>query len=88
MGPGSAQKPDWNFSDLQAWPAPMLGAKVRGSVVCSSSPAGFVAQAAGSCGAYSATKGGISSLVRCMAIDYAPFGIRVNAVVPEPLRPG
>jgi NAD(P)-dependent dehydrogenase (short-subunit alcohol dehydrogenase family) len=66
----------------------MLGAKVRGSLVCSSSPAGFVAQAAGSCGAYSATKGGISSLVRCMAIDYAPYGIRVNAVVPGATETG
>jgi NAD(P)-dependent dehydrogenase (short-subunit alcohol dehydrogenase family) len=66
----------------------MLGAKVPGSVVCSASPAGFVAQAAGSCGAYSASKGGISSLVRCMAIDYAPFGIRVNAVVPGATETG
>ena len=66
----------------------MLGANVRGSVVCSASPAGFVAQAAGSCGAYSATKGGISSLVRCMGIDYAPFGIRVNAVVPGATETG
>jgi NAD(P)-dependent dehydrogenase (short-subunit alcohol dehydrogenase family) len=60
----------------------MLDAQVAGSIVCTSSPAGFVALAAGSCGAYSATKGAISSLVRCMAIDYAKFGIRVNAVAP------
>jgi NAD(P)-dependent dehydrogenase (short-subunit alcohol dehydrogenase family) len=60
----------------------MLGSKIRGSIVCTSSPTGFVALAAGAGGAYSATKGGISSLIRCMAIDYAPYGIRVNAVVP------
>jgi NAD(P)-dependent dehydrogenase (short-subunit alcohol dehydrogenase family) len=60
----------------------MLAAQIPGSIVCTSSPAGFVALAAGSCGAYSATKGAISSLVRCMAIDYAKFGIRVNAVAP------
>jgi NAD(P)-dependent dehydrogenase (short-subunit alcohol dehydrogenase family) len=60
----------------------MLAAQISGSIVCTSSPAGFVAMAAGSCGAYSATKGAISSLVRCMAIDYAKFGIRVNAVAP------
>ncbi|MFL6350567.1 MAG: SDR family NAD(P)-dependent oxidoreductase [Bryobacteraceae bacterium] len=60
----------------------MLGAEVRGSIVCTSSPTGFVALAAGGAGAYSATKAGISALVRCMAIDYAQYGIRVNAVVP------
>lgn len=61
---------------------PMLDAKIRGSIVCASSPTGFVALAAGGAGAYSATKAGISALVRCMAVDYAPYGIRVNAIVP------
>lgn len=60
----------------------MRQAGVPGSIVCASSPTGFVALAAGASGAYSATKGAISSFVRCMAIDYAPHGIRVNAVVP------
>ena len=60
----------------------MLDAKIAGSIVCTSSPCGSVALAAGGAGAYSATKGGISSLVRCMAVDYARYGIRVNAVVP------
>ena len=60
----------------------MIEAKFPGSIVCTSSPTGFVALAAGAASAYSATKGGISSLVRCMAIDYASYGIRVNAIVP------
>ncbi|MGI8959903.1 MAG: SDR family NAD(P)-dependent oxidoreductase [Bryobacteraceae bacterium] len=60
----------------------MLVAKIPGSIVCTSSPTGFVALAAGGSGAYSATKAGISALVRCMAIDYAQHGIRVNAIVP------
>jgi NAD(P)-dependent dehydrogenase (short-subunit alcohol dehydrogenase family) len=60
----------------------MLAAQISGSIVCTSSPAGFIAMAAGGSGAYSATKGAISSLVRCMAIDYAKFGIRVNAITP------
>ena len=60
----------------------MMEAKIPGSIVCTSSPTGFVALGAGAAGAYSATKGGVSSLVRCMAIDYARYGIRVNAVVP------
>jgi NAD(P)-dependent dehydrogenase (short-subunit alcohol dehydrogenase family) len=60
----------------------MLGAGAPGSIVCTSSPCGFVALAGGSVAAYSATKAGISALVRCMAVDYAKFGIRVNAIVP------
>jgi NAD(P)-dependent dehydrogenase (short-subunit alcohol dehydrogenase family) len=66
----------------------MLAANVAGSIVCTSSPTGFVALAAGGSGAYSATKGAISSLVRCMAIDYAKFGIRVNAIVPGATETG
>jgi NAD(P)-dependent dehydrogenase (short-subunit alcohol dehydrogenase family) len=60
----------------------MLAAGIPGSIVCTSSPTGFVALAAGGTGVYSATKAGISALVRCMAIDYARHGIRVNALVP------
>jgi len=60
----------------------MLKAGTPGSIVCTSSPAASVAFAAGAAGAYSASKGGISALVRCMAVDYARYGIRVNAVVP------
>jgi len=60
----------------------MLKTGIAGSIVCTSSPTGFVALGAGTASAYSATKGAISSLVRCMAIDYARYGIRVNAVVP------
>lgn len=32
--------------------------------------------------AYSATKGAVSALTRGLAVEYAPFGIRVNAVLP------
>ena len=36
----------------------------------------------GGASAYSASKGAISSLVRSLALDYAPHSIRVNAIVP------
>lgn len=60
----------------------MLAAGGGGSIVCASSPSAFVGFAGGGNGAYGASKGGITALVRSLALDYAPYGIRVNAVVP------
>lgn len=53
-----------------------------GSLVCISSPSAFVGFAGGSNAAYGASKGGISAFVRAAALDAAPIGVRVNAVVP------
>ena len=53
-----------------------------GAIVCTSSPAAFVGFAGGGNGPYAASKGGVSALVRTLALDYAPYDIRVNAVVP------
>jgi NAD(P)-dependent dehydrogenase (short-subunit alcohol dehydrogenase family) len=73
----------WISTMMEALPGMMLGAGVAGgSVVCTSSPAAFVGFAGGGNGAYAASKGGISALVRALALDYAPHGIRVNALVP------
>jgi NAD(P)-dependent dehydrogenase (short-subunit alcohol dehydrogenase family) len=52
------------------------------AIVCVSSPAAFVGFSAGGNAAYSASKGGVSALVRSLAIEYAGQGARVNAVVP------
>jgi NAD(P)-dependent dehydrogenase (short-subunit alcohol dehydrogenase family) len=52
-----------------------------GSVVCVTSGTAFYGLARGF-DAYSASKGGIAALLRVMATDYAPYGIRVNGVVP------
>ncbi len=60
----------------------LLDAGVRGSIVCTSSPAAFVGFAGGGNAAYAASKGGLSALVRATALVLAPHGIRVNAVVP------
>ena len=54
-----------------------------GSIVCISSPFAQVGGPAGT-GAYSASKGGVSALVRALAVEYGPRGIRVNAVLPGP----
>lgn len=60
----------------------ILAAGHGGSIVCTSSPTANVALAAGGAAAYSASKAGIAALVRCLAIDYAQYGIRVNSIAP------
>ena len=60
----------------------LVDAGSGGSVVCTSSPSAFVGFAGGGNSAYAASKGGLSAFVRSAALDYAPHGIRVNAVVP------
>jgi len=63
--------------------APHLIARGRGSIVNLGSISGSVAQAKHL--TYSATKGAIESMTRCMARDLAPHNIRVNAVCPGPV---
>lgn len=58
---------------------PML--KVRGgSVINIASIAAMLGYP--TAGAYCASKGGITSFTRAVAIEYAPFGVRVNAICP------
>ena len=52
-----------------------------GAVVCVTSGTGLYGLAPGF-DAYSASKGGVTALIRVMAADYAQRGIRVNGVVP------
>ncbi len=58
----------------------LLKASGRGSLVNVASIMGHrgMRQLAG----YSATKGAVSALTRALAVEYAPFGIRVNALAP------
>jgi NAD(P)-dependent dehydrogenase (short-subunit alcohol dehydrogenase family) len=59
----------------------MLAHGAGGSIVCTSSPFAEVS-APGGASAYCASKGGVSALVRSLALDYAPHSVRVNAIVP------
>ncbi len=66
----------------------LVATESAGSIVCTSSPAAFVGFAGGGNSAYAASKGGLSAFVRSAALDYAPRGIRVNAVVPGATETG
>lgn len=55
-----------------------------GSIINVSSTNGRIPQP--HCCAYGAAKGGVETLTRSMAVDLAPYGIRVNAIAPGPIQ--
>lgn len=59
---------------------PVMQAQGSGNIVMVSSGHAFVTYR--NCSAYAATKGGLLSFMRGVALDYATDGIRVNCVVP------
>jgi NAD(P)-dependent dehydrogenase (short-subunit alcohol dehydrogenase family) len=65
----------------QAVGAVMVRQQSGGSIVHISSIASARALGRGT-GAYAAAKGGLNALVRELAVEWAPHGIRVNAVAP------
>lgn len=58
--------------------------KSSGNIVMTASISGTSADYAYS--AYNAAKGALVNLTRSLAIDYAPMGVRCNAVAPGPVR--
>ena len=61
---------------------PHLAAKGDGAFVAVASQLGIVAAA--SSAAYCASKGAVINLIRAMAIDHGPSGVRINCVCPGP----
>jgi NAD(P)-dependent dehydrogenase (short-subunit alcohol dehydrogenase family) len=57
----------------------MIAAR-RGAIVITSSPHAF--NTVPDAGAYAASKGGTLALTRALALEGAPYGVRVNALVP------
>jgi NAD(P)-dependent dehydrogenase (short-subunit alcohol dehydrogenase family) len=82
----------------EEWWDQMLGVNLKGAFLCSHRAAHIMARRGSgviismSSGgatrahrgnvAYDASKGGIEAMTRAMALDLAPYGVRVNAVVP------
>ena len=59
---------------------PHMKKRRSGVIVNNSSDAGLVGNR--TCPAYCASKGAITIMTKAMALDYAPYGIRVNSVNP------
>lgn len=68
------------FLAIRAVLARLIEEEKPGSIVCVSSIAAQVGldEAA----AYCASKGGVSAMVRALAIEYAAHGVRINAIAP------
>ncbi|MBQ2827017.1 MAG: SDR family oxidoreductase [Clostridia bacterium] len=73
----------WNFMIVRQAAVRMREAG-KGSVVFISSNTSY--RAIPGRAAYSASKGGINALVRALAVDLGPFGIRCNAVLPGTIK--
>ena len=63
---------------------PAMGERGGGSIVNVSSVAGV--RSAPNLGAYSASKHAVVGLTRTASLEFAPLGVRVNAICPAPIK--
>jgi NAD(P)-dependent dehydrogenase (short-subunit alcohol dehydrogenase family) len=63
--------------------APHMIERMRGAMVFTSSMNGI--EGGVNVAPYASTKHGVLGLMKCVALELAPFGIRVNAVLPGPI---
>lgn len=63
---------------------PLMRDAGGGSVINVASPQGI--EGRGNFGAYTASKFGVRGLTRTAAIEFGPLGVRVNCVIPGPIR--
>lgn len=73
----------WLFDQLAG--RHMIERGAGGSIINMASVAGQVGLTTGNAN-YAASKGGAIALTRCLAIEWAPHGIRVNAIAPTHFR--
>ncbi len=64
--------------------APLFRAAKGGSLVLFSSQIGLIGHRRAT--AYAASKGGVNALAKTLALEFAPFGARANAVAPGPIE--
>ncbi|MEA2025464.1 MAG: SDR family oxidoreductase, partial [Chloroflexota bacterium] len=73
----------WYFD--QAVGRHMIERGIMGSIINTSSITSIVGITTGNAN-YAATKGGLNALTRTLAIEWAPHGIRVNAIAPTHVK--
>ena len=65
-----------------AWPA----LRINGGTIINVSSVGGISRGSPTNGVYSAAKAGLNHLTKTLALEMAPFNIRVNAILPGSVR--